>query len=53
MLSGENMTSDSSAHVGSLSDEAPRFDSCVDLSDTDSACTKALTQTAGEQLRGY
>ena len=48
--SGGSMASDSSAHVSSLSDEAPRFDSCVDLSDNDSACAKTLIETAGEQL---
>ena len=50
VLSGRRTASDSSAHVSSLSDEAPRFVSCVDLCDTDSACAKTLTETAGEQL---
>ena len=50
MLSGGSTDSDLSAHVSSLSDEAFRFDSCVDLSDNDSACAKTLTETAGEQL---
>ena len=42
VLSGGSTASDSSAHVSLLSDEAPRFDSCVDLSDIDSACAKTL-----------
>ena len=50
VLSGGSTASDLSAHVSSLSDEAPRFDSCVDLNDTDSACAKTLTETADEQL---
>ena len=50
MLSGKDTASDSSAHVSSLSNGAPRFDSCVDLRDTFSACAQALTETAGEQL---
>ena len=50
VLSGKNTASDLSAHMSSLSDEASRFDSCVDLSNTDSACNGVLSQTPGEQL---
>ena len=49
ILSGGNVASDLSTHVSSLSDEAPRFDSCVDLVDIDSACTGSPSDSA-EQL---
>ena len=51
VLSGENTASNSCAHMSLLSDEAPRFDSCVDLSDTCFACDGVLTPSdAAKQL---
>ena len=49
MLCGKNMASNLFTHISSLFDEAPGFDSCIDLSDIDSTRT-VIPSDSAEQL---